>query len=69
VALDKTFGHLTYGCLTCSGSTPYLSPDTLGLGVGGNGFIGATGNNNKIDSELPEVDSRVRKSSSRADHS
>jgi hypothetical protein len=46
VALDKTFGHLTYGCLTCCGSTPYLSPGTLGLGVGGDGFIGAMGNNN-----------------------
>lgn len=46
VTLDKTFGHLTYGCLTCCGSTPYLSPGTLGLGVGGDGFIGAMGNNN-----------------------
>jgi len=26
VAPDKTFGHLTYGCLTCCGYTLYLSP-------------------------------------------
>ena len=33
VALDKTWGHLTYGCLTCCGKTPYLSPDPGNLFV------------------------------------
>ncbi|HEY6770655.1 MAG TPA: hypothetical protein VI386_38415 [Candidatus Sulfotelmatobacter sp.] len=46
VSLDKTWGHLAYGCIQCCGYSPYLSPDTLGLGVGGNGTIGAYGENN-----------------------
>jgi hypothetical protein len=46
VALDKTFGHLTYGCLTCCGYSPYLSPNPTGLGVGGDGGISAFGTNN-----------------------
>ena len=33
VALDKTRGHLSYGCLTCCGKTPYLSPDPGNLFV------------------------------------
>ena len=46
VALDKTFGHLTYGCLTCCGYTPYLSPGTVTVTVGGGGGISTFGTNN-----------------------
>ncbi|HEY6766245.1 MAG TPA: hypothetical protein VI386_15930, partial [Candidatus Sulfotelmatobacter sp.] len=46
VSLDKTWGHLAYGCIQCCGYSPYLSPDTLGLGVGGDGGISAYGTNN-----------------------
>jgi hypothetical protein len=46
VALDKTWGHLSYGCLTCCGYSPYLSPNPTGLGVGGDGGISALGTNN-----------------------
>jgi hypothetical protein len=46
VVVDKTWGHLTYGCLTCCGYTSYLDPDPLGLGVGGNGLISTMGTNN-----------------------
>jgi hypothetical protein len=46
VALDKTFGHLTYGCLTCCGYTPYLMLDPTLVGVGQNGGINPYGTNN-----------------------
>jgi len=47
VALDKTWGHLTYGCLTCCGySTPYLMLDPTLVGVGGGGSIYPYGANN-----------------------
>ena len=46
VALDKTFGHLTYGCLTCCGYTPYLSPNPVNVTVGGSDGILAFGTNN-----------------------
>jgi len=46
VALDKTYGHLTYGCLTCCGYTPYLALDPTLVGVGGDGSISADGTNN-----------------------
>jgi hypothetical protein len=46
VALDKTWGHLTYGCLTCCGySTPYLMLDPTLVGVGGGGSIYPYGDN------------------------
>ena len=46
MALDKTFGHLTYGCLTCCGYTPYLLPGTVTVTVGGGGGISTFGTNN-----------------------
>jgi hypothetical protein len=46
VALDKTFGHLTYGCLTCCGKTPYLSPDPVNVIVSGFGNISTLGTDN-----------------------
>jgi hypothetical protein len=46
VVLDKTWGHLTYGCLTCCGYTPYLLLDPTLVGVGGNGSIDPYGTNN-----------------------
>jgi hypothetical protein len=36
--VDKTWGHLTYGCMICCGfSNPYLDPATLNLTVGSSG--------------------------------
>ena len=46
VSLDKTWGHLAYGCLTCCGYTPYLSPLGLALIIAGDGGIDAYGTNN-----------------------
>lgn len=46
VALDKTWGHLTYGCLTCCGYTPYLSPDPGNVVVNGLLQIDTFGTNN-----------------------
>ncbi|HEY6770654.1 MAG TPA: hypothetical protein VI386_38410 [Candidatus Sulfotelmatobacter sp.] len=46
VVLDKTWGHLTYGCLTCCGYSPYLSPDPVNVTVNGVGGISTFGTNN-----------------------
>ena len=46
VALDKTWGHLTYGCLTCCGYAPYLSPDPGNVVVNGLLQIDTFGTNN-----------------------
>jgi hypothetical protein len=46
VVVDKTWGHLTYGCLTCCGYSPYLAPDPSSVGVGNLVGINAMGTNN-----------------------
>jgi len=46
VVLDKTWGHLTYGCLTCCGYSPYLSPNPVSVIVSGTGGISTLGTNN-----------------------
>jgi hypothetical protein len=52
VSLDKTWGHLAYGCLTCCGYSPFLLLDPTFLGVGGNGAISADGTNNCSGAEF-----------------
>lgn len=45
VSLDKTWGHLSYGCLTCCGYTPYLVLDPTLVATGGDQGINADGTN------------------------
>jgi len=54
IIVDKTWGHLTYGCMICCGYGPAgLDPDPLGLPLPGSGFAGAMVFDNCSGAELP----------------
>ncbi len=46
VALDKTLGHLAYGCMMCCGyDSAFIDPDSLAFGVGEDAYLTVRGHN------------------------
>jgi hypothetical protein len=55
ITLDKTYGHVAYGCATCCGfgSSPWMYYDPIGVGVG------LTNNQDVWDEDFLHPDIRV----------